>query len=113
MMGCIVTACALCQWGSLCQCHPPTHPTTHPPYLQAGELQGEVRRLAAARTDALERAEASEAHVMEVLQRQEEAREQAQAERRAFVEQMVGTWGPGSGYGRCLEDAGKMPPSWS
>lgn len=71
--------------GAFLPCHPPNTPPS-----QVGELQGEVRRLAAARTDALERAEASEAHVMEVLQRQDEAREQAQAERRAFVEQMVG-----------------------
>lgn len=60
-----------------------------------GELQGEVRRLTAARAEALERAEASEAHVMEVLQRQDEAREQAQVDKRAMVEQLVsGLWSP-------------------
>ena len=56
---------------------------------QVGELQGEIRRLVSARSEALGRAEGSEAHVMEVLQRQDEAREQAQEKRKAFVAQMV------------------------
>ncbi|KAG1664653.1 hypothetical protein FOA52_011790, partial [Chlamydomonas sp. UWO 241] len=56
---------------------------------RCGQLEGEVRRLTSARADALQRADAGEAHVVEVLGRQEEARAEAQHERRAYVEQLA------------------------
>lgn len=60
------------------------------PVEQVGELEGEVRRLSQARAEALTRAEAAESHVMDVLQRQEEARAQADVERQGFADRMVG-----------------------
>jgi hypothetical protein len=84
---------------------PHTCPTSHLPHIHApllisppfippsesqiGEAEGEARRLTLARSEALERAEVGESHVMEVLQRQEEARAHALEERRGYVERLV------------------------
>lgn len=71
--------------------------------MQVGELEGEVRRLAQAQVEALGRAEAAESHVMEVLQRQEEARAQMDGERQGFVDSMV-SGRPSEGSSAALQE---------
>lgn len=63
-----------------------------------------MRRLAQAQVEALGRAEAAESHVMEVLQRQEEARAQMDRERQGFADSMVSGC-PSEGSSPALQEA--------
>lgn len=57
--------------------------------LKTTTLEGEVARLMRARAEALEMAEAGEAHVIAVLERSEEVRVKAMEERREALDRMV------------------------
>lgn len=57
--------------------------------LKVAGLEGEVTRLTRARAEALEMAEAGEAHVIAVLERSEEVRAKAMEEKRQALDRMV------------------------